>query len=84
MTALVAKQPILDLNEEVFAYELLFRGGDPEDFNGEKATAQVIVNSLESVGIKNLTHGKPVFINFTGQLLKQGIPDLLTPDNLYI
>lgn len=84
MTALVAKQPILNKKDEVFAYELLFRGGDPKTFNGEKATAQVIINSLESIGLNNLTQGKPVFINFTDQLLKQGIPDLLTPDSVYL
>lgn len=84
MNVLVAKQPILDKKEEVFAYELLFRGGNPETFNGEKATAQVIVNSLESIGLNNLTGGKPVFINFTDKLLKQGIPDLLTPTDVYL
>lgn len=81
---LVAKQPILNKNEEVFAYELLFRGGDPETFNGEKATAEVIINSLECIGLNNLTGGKPVFINFTDKLLKQGIPDLLTPADVYL
>lgn len=84
MNSLVAKQPILDTEQNVFAYELLFRGGDIEDFDGETATAQVIINSLESIGFNNLTSGKPAFINFTEKLLKQGIPDLLTPEEIYI
>ncbi|TDO92255.1 diguanylate phosphodiesterase [Halanaerobium saccharolyticum] len=86
MDAVVAKQPILDKNKEVFAYELLFRGGDTgsDNFDGDKATAQVISNTLESIGFKNLTEGKPAFINFTDKLLKQGIPDLLAPENVYL
>ncbi|PTV99096.1 EAL and modified HD-GYP domain-containing signal transduction protein [Halanaerobium saccharolyticum] len=86
MAAVVARQPILDKNKNVFAYELLFRGGDTgtENFDGDKATAQVISNTLESIGFKNLTEGKPAFINFTDKLLKQGIPDLLNPENVYL
>ncbi|SDK31643.1 EAL and HDOD domain-containing protein [Halanaerobium congolense] len=84
MIALVARQPILDKNLNIFSYELLFRGKDSESFNGEQATAQVIMNTLESIGFTNLTEGQPAFINFTDELLKQGIPDLLAPEMVYI
>jgi len=84
MIALVARQPILDKNLNIFSYELLFRGKDSESFNGEQATAQVIMNTLESIGFTNLTEGQPAFINFTAELLKQGIPDLLAPEMVYI
>jgi len=86
LAAVVARQPILDKDKNVFAYELLFRGGDPtsDNFDGDKATARVISSALESIGFKKLTEGKPAFINFTDKLLKQGIPDLLAPESVYL
>lgn len=84
MSAVVARQPILDKNLNIFSYELLFRGGESKIIDGEKATAQVIMNTLESIGFNNLTEGRPAFINFTDELLKQGIPDLLAPEMVYI
>ncbi|SHM23880.1 EAL and HDOD domain-containing protein [Halanaerobium congolense] len=84
MSAVVARQPILDKNLNIFSYELLFRGGDLKVFDGDEATAQVIMNTLESIGFANLTEGRPAFINFTEKLLKQGIPDLLAPEMVYI
>jgi len=69
----VARQPILNLNEEVFGYELLYRSSlnNCYDFNdGDKATNEVINNSFLLMGIESLTEGKKAFINCTANLLK--------------
>jgi len=82
---MVGRQPILDKKENLFAYELLFRSPkNNEIFDGEKATAEVIMNSLESIGLSNLTQNKPAFINFTAKMIKNKIFDILSSDSIYI
>ncbi len=82
---MVGRQPILDKNEKLFAYELLFRSAKSNEIiDGEKATAEVIMNSLESIGLSNLTQNKPAFINFTAKMIKNKISDILSSDSIYI
>lgn len=54
----VARQPIFDINENVVAYELLFRTNNEDNkFNnidGDIATSKVIINSFLLIGIKKL------------------------------
>jgi len=82
---MVGRQPILDKKENLFAYELLFRSPKSNEIkDGEKATAEVIMNSLESIGLSNLTQNKPAFINFTAKMIKNKIFDILSSDSIYI
>ncbi len=77
----IARQPILDENYNIYAYELLFRSGirDQESIfhDGQYATAQVIRGAFEIIGLLELTGGKMAFINFTAELIQMGIPSLL-------
>jgi len=82
--AFVARQPILDRQEKIAAYELLFRSGEgnhfvqsSEDPAGEQATTKVITNSFLVIGMETLTSGKQAYINFSGDLLKKKIPHIL-------
>lgn len=80
MEVFVARQPIFDVRQKVFAYELLFRVGKEAAFNGldgDEATSEVICRSFFAIGIDNMTGGKRAFINFTGNLLIKEIPQLL-------
>ncbi len=80
MEVFVARQPIFDVQQRVFAYELLFRVGKETAFNGldgDEATSEVICRSFFAIGIDNMTGGKRAFINFTGNLLIKEIPQLL-------
>jgi len=82
---MVGRQPILDKKENLFAYELLFRSSDKNEItDGEQATANVITNSLESIGLLNLTQNKPAFINFTTKMIKSKIPGILSSESIYI
>ncbi len=58
MDTFVARQPIFDINENVVAYELLFRTNNEDNkFNnidGDIATSKVIINSFLLIGIKKL------------------------------
>ena len=87
MDVFVARQPIFDRANRVFAYELLFRDGFENSCSfpdSEKATAQVITNTCTALGLEGLTSGKPVFINFTKDSLVNGLVELIPPENLVV
>lgn len=72
MDVYVARQPIFDTQKNVYAYELLFRSSQQNAYSGldgDQATSQVISSSFLSIGIREIACEKPVFINFTRQLL---------------
>lgn len=69
---LLAKQPIYNKNLELFAYELLYRPSDPAepiDWDGDAATAKLLLNALLDVGLPAVTGGKKSFVNFTRNTL---------------
>ena len=83
----VARQPIFDRRERVFAYELLFRQGPQnyyEGMDGDQATSDVIANSCLTIGLRTLTGGRRAFINFTMNLLKNETAYLLPSDLVVI
>ena len=87
MDAFVARQPILDRQKKIFAYELLFRSGTDnfyQSVDGESATAQVVANSFWVIGLDALTGGKMGFINFTEQSLKDQTPTLIPNDKIAV
>lgn len=72
MDIFVARQPIFNKNEHIFAYELLYRNGHDNSFpliDGETATLEVLVHSFLTIGINELAGEKLCFINFTENLL---------------
>ncbi|MDZ5473806.1 EAL domain-containing protein [Bacillus sp. 31A1R] len=87
MEVFVARQPIFNRGEEVFAYELLYRSNEENVFpniNGDQATADVIINSFLNIGIDELSDGKPCFINFTENLLKLRLPTYFRPREVIV
>ena len=87
MDVYVARQPILNAKQDIYAYELLFRSGLRNAFDGvdsNAATSQVVQNALVNIGFNTLTNGLPAFINFTQDLLLQGMPTLLPKENVVI
>ena len=83
---ILARQPILDKNQNVFAYEIIFKDSYKNKIKEEniEITAEDINNDVEFVKEKNLSNGKKIFINFTEDLLKNEIASLLAKDNLGI
>jgi c-di-GMP-related signal transduction protein len=87
MDIYVARQPIFDINDKTVAYELLYRSSTVNNYqhtNGDQATTDVIVNSFLNIGIKELSNGKPCFINFTEKLLKLGVPSYFNPLSIVV
>jgi EAL and modified HD-GYP domain-containing signal transduction protein len=87
MDAFVARQPILDSRKQVYAYELLFRDGTANyapEIDGDLATKQVLTNSIFNIGMDEICGGKKSFINFTGNLLINRIPLILSKETVVV
>jgi len=83
----IGRQPIINRNKKIFGYELLFRSSmvsDAKVLNNIKATASVIVNALNNVGLKRLIGEKKGFINVDAEILESGIFDLLPKENMVL
>lgn len=83
----VGRQPIFDAKLKVAGYELLFRSGNVDAFDGSdgnKATSLLINNALMEIGLDDLIGEKPAFINFTKDLLMNGVAELLPADRVVL
>lgn len=76
----VARQPIVDREEQVFGYELLFRDGLVNAFSGDtnEASRATLDRSL-LMGLDILCDGRKAFVNCTRDTLIKGLVTLLPP-----
>ncbi len=74
----VARQPIVDREEKVFGYELLFRDGLETAFSGDRdeASRATLDRSL-LMGLDVLCDGRRAFVNCTRDTLIKGLVTLL-------
>ncbi len=82
-----ARQPILDKDKNLFAYELLFRDSIDNVFpeiDGDEATTKMIEASKFNLGIGEFTANKPAFINFTLETLSLGYAEMLSTDEVVV
>jgi EAL and modified HD-GYP domain-containing signal transduction protein len=89
MESFVARQPIFDKQNEVYAYELLYRkdrakNAFDESIDADQASTKTIINSFVEIGIDRLTNGRKAFVNFTERLLLDNVPALLPPQFLVV
>jgi c-di-GMP-related signal transduction protein len=83
MELFVARQPILDQNLKTVAFELLFRSGPGNCYDGnddDVATARVINTIFYAPGGVDILGGKLAFINFPRGLLVDGGATILPPE----
>lgn len=83
----VGRQPILNLDGDIFAYELLYRNSRDNFFprvDSDTATIGLLVNTFLSIGIDKVAGESVAFINFSGELLAQDIFTSLKPDRVVI
>lgn len=83
----IGRQPIFDAQLEVVGYELLFRPGDVDAFDGsdgDKATSNVINNALMEIGLDEIVGDVPAYINFTRELINNGVAKLLPGDRVVL
>ena len=87
MDIYVARQPIFDAKRRIYAYELLFRDGAANvfpDIDGDVATSKLLSSTFWTIGIDRLCGGRPVFINFTADLLCRGVPTMFPPASMVV
>ncbi len=88
MDVFMARQPIFDLDNHVYAYELLYRSNAEKNeytgVSGDESTANVFTNTFFGLDVKNVIGNARAFINFTENLLLRGIPKMISPEILVI
>lgn len=88
MDIFVARQPIFDQDYNVIAYELLYRSGSENSFDGSLsdnvATSLLLMNSYLNFGIENLIGDSKAFINFDKHLIHMGVPELIDKEHIVV
>lgn len=87
MQTFIARQPIFDVNQVVYAYELLFRSGMDNFFRGgdlDQASSKVIGDSVLLHGLDVLTAGKKAFYNVTRETLTKEYCAMLPKDQAVV
>lgn len=82
-----ARQPILDIDKNLYGYELLFRDSLSNVFpeiDADEATSKMIEASQFNLGISEFTSNKPAFINFTLETISQGYPQMLAKEEVVV
>ncbi len=81
---LIGRQPILNRNEQICAYELLFRSAQSLSSanvsDASQATASVILNTISGFGIQQILGNHPGFINLELDILMSDTIELLPKD----
>ncbi len=87
MEVFVARQPIFRRDKKLYGYELLYRKSTNNFYEGEDdtcSTAELISNSFLVFGFRELIEDTWGFINFSSELLLQGVPLVLPKENVVI
>jgi EAL and modified HD-GYP domain-containing signal transduction protein len=87
MDFLIARQPIFNAHQKLFAYELLFRGTEGhtmEQLEGDRATTSLLSATFLTEGIDRISGFKPCFINFTTELLLTNVPESFPSSKIVI
>jgi c-di-GMP-related signal transduction protein len=82
----VARQPILNADEKLFGYELLFRDSMVNAFScgdADGAACSTMDSSL-LMGLDTLCNGKAAFLNFTRDVLLRDYAMLFPPDRVVV
>ncbi len=83
----LARQPILDRNQQIVAYELLFRsghGGNANVTDDLSATAHVITSLFGEMGVQSVLGRQRGFINVSADLLLSDMLELLPANQIVL
>jgi len=83
---LIGRQPILNRQEQIIGYELLFRSADSTSSasmkNASHATANVIMNTLSGFGVKEILGDRQGFINVDIEMLMNSAIEILPKEHI--
>lgn len=83
----LGRQPILDINQNIVAYELLFRSGHVVAAgvtDDVLATSSVIINTISQFGIDHVLDQQDGFINVSNEMLMSDVLELLPQDRVVL
>ena len=84
----VARQPIFDAAERLYAYELLYRSGATQTFAGgvspDRMCTDTVIHTLISIGLAPLTGGTLAFVNVTRDFLLRKQYELFDPATIVV
>jgi c-di-GMP phosphodiesterase len=80
----IGRQPILDRDGNLYAYELLHRrrGAEHASGDGDQMSSDMLLNAALEADIQTLSPTRPAFINVTRNLLLNGCLDSISPDRI--
>lgn len=83
--ARISRQPIYDVNRNLFAYELLYRNrfDTSESLCGDESTAEVLRTFME-VGLDRIVGNSPAFVNMTRRFILGDYRSLLPRDRVVL
>ncbi|AOX99960.1 EAL and HDOD domain-containing protein [Jeongeupia sp. USM3] len=86
--AFIGRQPILNRQQQIIGYELLFRlnkEAQSAEFTSDmQASTNVLVNTLTNMGTDWLVGGKLAFINVAESMLESNFLELLQPQRVVL
>lgn len=83
----LGRQPILDIKQDIFAYEILFRESTvnyAKVIDNKKATFTALINLFEKFGIKNVIGDHLGFLNLDDKLIRQEFVELIPKEKFVI
>ena len=84
----IGRQPILNSEQKIFAYELLFRGSTSAGMagvtDGVQATSRLLINTFNNFGVERVLGDKRAFINVSTELLESDVLTLLPADKVVL
>lgn len=86
MLRYIARQPILNTQEQTFGYEVLYRAA-AEDFAriaDQDDASRSVLDDLLTLGLEELGGGRRLFLNCTHELLTRRLVKLLPPEKVIL
>ena len=84
----IGRQPILNSEQKLVAYELLFRSsaqaGTAGVTDGVQATSRVLINTFNNFGVERVLGDKKAFINVSAELLESDLLELLPAEKVVL
>jgi EAL and modified HD-GYP domain-containing signal transduction protein len=83
----IGRQPILDIDGQLYGYELLCRdqeGNIAIAGQGDLESTRLLVDSIFNIGVERLAKSTRAFINVTRSLLLNDLLDALPSDNIVL
>lgn len=80
----IVRQPLLNTNLEVYAYDLLFGEVEPQNISWSNETCQVMLNVFLDIGLKVISEDCPSVISITEDFVHGRLPLPFPPNDVIL